>query len=154
MTTLDYLYEMSGVASDLDKAAGAAEDYSQPGGPGTAGVNSADKVDESRLKAAAPVPPEEPGAGAKTGPATSSYDPTGDGGKAVHFDSGGGPSAKHEAPGDENPFGINFDADGEPVYPEKVTCPHCGADLPIPKDFKGSRGPCPKCRKMIVFFEK
>jgi len=57
------------------------------------------------------------------------------------------------APKGQNPFGITF-VKGEPVYPPEVTCPHCSATIPVPEGFKGSRGPCPKCRKMIVFFER
>ncbi|MHC4248141.1 MAG: M48 family metallopeptidase [Planctomycetota bacterium] len=57
------------------------------------------------------------------------------------------------APKGENPFGITF-VKGEPVYPQEVTCPHCSEAIPVPAGFKGSRGPCPECRKMIVFFER
>jgi len=57
------------------------------------------------------------------------------------------------APKGSNPFGITF-VKGEPVYPPEVTCPHCSAAIPVPEGFKGSRGPCPKCREMIVFFER
>jgi heat shock protein HtpX len=56
-------------------------------------------------------------------------------------------------PKGENPFGITF-VKGEPVYPPQVTCPHCSKAIPVPEGFKGSRGPCPECRKMIVFFER
>ena len=57
------------------------------------------------------------------------------------------------APKGENAFGITF-VKGEPVFPSEVTCPHCAEAIPVPKGFKGSRGPCPECRKMIVFFER
>jgi heat shock protein HtpX len=57
------------------------------------------------------------------------------------------------APKGENAFGITF-VKGEPVFPSEVTCPHCAKPIPVPKGFKGSRGPCPECRKMIVFFER
>ncbi len=136
----------SGEDYDVEKMAQAADDYSRPGGPGTAGVETKGKVDDSRLKPAG-----------STGDAPAgkeSYDPTGDGGKAVRFSDEEDASPEGtEAPEEGNPFGIAFDADGDPVYPESVVCPHCGEDLKIPDGFKGSRGPCSHCREMIVFFE-
>ena len=53
-----------------------------------------------------------------------------------------------------NPFSITFKPDGSPVYPPELTCPHCSKMFPVPEGFVGSRGPCPDCRKMIVFFER
>jgi len=57
-------------------------------------------------------------------------------------------------PAGQNPFGIRFDARGEPIYPAELVCPHCAAHFPTPEGFKGSRGPCPSCGAMIVFFER
>jgi len=152
--TLDDLdAETSGEGYDLERAAKAAEEYSRPGGPGTAGVDYTGKADTSRVR------PSGSTAHAET-PRTRSYDPTGDGGLAVRLEDeeDGAPDAKpavpKEQPGDDNEFGITFDADGAAVFPATLTCPHCGGELPVPKGFKGSRGPCPKCRKMIVFFER
>lgn len=51
-----------------------------------------------------------------------------------------------------NPFGVTFDESGDPVFPPKASCPHCGREFDFPEGFNGSRGPCPNCRKMIVFF--
>jgi len=153
--------ETAGEGYDLEKAAKAAEEYSRPGGPGTAGVEYKAEADPSRVKAAGSTAYD---AAEKKPPRTRSYDPTGDGGKAVRFeDDPAEPGPALEPPAsaapaeparDENPFGITFGPDGTPVFPEHVTCPHCGGELPVPEGFKGSRGPCPECRKMIVFFER
>jgi hypothetical protein len=63
-----------------------------------------------------------------------------------------GPVLRKDAGAD--PFGITFDDGGNPVYPPELTCPHCSRAFPVPEGFIGSRGPCPNCREMIVFFER
>jgi hypothetical protein len=64
------------------------------------------------------------------------------------------PSRPAEPPRENNPFGITFDRNGSPVFPPKIRCPHCASEIAVPRGFMGSRGPCPKCRMMIVFFER